>query len=541
MTQEVISQVIHVPFVVVGAGPVGLAVGNLLGQQGFKTLVIERNSTTVDHPRAIVLDDEGARTLQAIGAADDFLKHTIEGDGARYFGDDGECFGVVGAGPRNYGFAKRHFMYQPELERALVDNMGRFPTAKLRFSWSVVGINQDPSGVTVECATPDGPRTIRCDWLLACDGGRSSIRQWLGIDFVGSTYEQDWIVLDLKSDPDHVNYSRFYCSTSRPAVSVPAPRGGRRFEFMLQDGEVGADMLSDDSLARLLAPYRPFRAEDVIRRAIYTFHARIAARLRLGRVLLLGDAAHLTPPFAGQGMNAGLRDAHNVAWKLGLVANGVADAAILDSYDQERRDPAWAMIQLAVAMGQLVMPKGAEQAGLRAMLLKMLESFPGAQDYFLQMKFKPAPRYAGGLFVDLDSQPYEASLVGQMLPQPVVRLASGKTVRLDEVLGGGFALIAQDDAGAVVMAKLTHPLWQKLAPTLVRLTPEGASATDATGIKTAVAVDRFVRPIRTHRDQILLVRPDRYVAGAFDPAQEYEFAGKLEAILNNQACQRLSA
>jgi 3-(3-hydroxy-phenyl)propionate hydroxylase len=535
------TKVTHVPIVIVGAGPVGLAVGNLLGQQGLTTLVIERNAATVDHPRAIVLDDEGARTLQAFGAADDFLGHTIEGDGARYFDDDGKCFATVGAGAKPYGFAKRHFMYQPELERALVENMRRFPSAELRFGRTVTGIAQDPSGVTIECATADGPQTIRCDWLLACDGGRSSIRQWLGIDFVGSTYEQDWIVLDLDNDPDHANYSRFYCSTSRPAVSVPAPRGGRRFEFMLQDGETGADMLTDAALSKLLAPYRPFRPEDVIRRAIYTFHARIAARMRQGRVLLLGDAAHSTPPFAGQGMNAGLRDAHNVAWKIGLLAKGLADESILDSYDEERRDPAWAMIQLAVAMGQVIMPKGAEQVGLRAMLLKMLESFPGAQDYFLQMKFKPTPRYDGGLFVDLDCQPYEASLVGQMLPQPAVKLSSGKSFKLDDVLGGGFALIAQDDGGAAALANLTHPLWQQLAPSRVHLLPGETATAGAAGITTAVAADGFVRPIRTHRDQILLVRPDRYVAGAFAPAQEFAFAERFRQVLTNQARQRLSA
>ena len=535
------TKVTHVPIVIVGAGPVGLAVGNLLGQEGLKTLIVERNATTVDHPRAIVLDDEGARTLQAFGAAEDFLRHTIEGDGARYYDDEGKCFGTVGAGARLYGFAKRHFMYQPELERALVENMRRFPSAELRFGWAVTGIAQDPSGVTVECDTPDGPHTVRCDWLLACDGGRSSIRQWLGVDFVGSTYEQDWIVLDLKSDPDQVNYSRFFCSTARPAVSVPAPRGGRRFEFMLQDGETGADMLTDASLSKLLAPYREFRSEDVIRRAIYTFHARIASRMRLGRVLLLGDAAHSTPPFAGQGMNAGLRDAHNVAWKLGLLAKGLADDSILDSYDEERRAPAWAMIQLAVAMGQVVMPKGDEQVGLRAMLLKMLESFPGAQDYFLQMKFKPTPRYDSGIFVDLDRQLYEASLVGQMLPQPAVKLPSGVVAKLDDLLGSGFALIAQDEPGAAVLADLTHPLWRQLGPSRVHLMPGDIAAAGAAGIKTAVAADDFVRPIRTHRDQILLVRPDRYVAGAFDPAQEFAFAETFQQVLTSQARQRLSA
>ena len=532
------TEALHVPVVVVGAGPIGLAVANLLAQDGIEVVVVERNASTVDHPRAIVLDDEGARTLQAFGAADSFLRHTIEGDGARYFDDSGHCFGIVGAGPRTYGFAKRHFMYQPELEVALVDNLKRFPDAELRFGWNVTGLNQDGAGVTIACDTPEGNRTIRCDWLLACDGGRSPIRQWLGIDFVGSTYQQDWIVLDLKADPDHVNYSRFFCSTARPAVSVPAPRGGRRYEFMLLDGETGAEMLTDESIARLIAPYREFTKDDIIRRAIYTFHARIASRMRQGRVLLLGDAAHLTPPFAGQGMNAGLRDAHNVAWKLGLLVKGLADASVLDSYDEERRKPAWAMIQLAVAMGQVVMPKGADQIAMRGMLLKMLEAFPGAQDYFLQMRFKPAPRYDGGLFIDIDRQPYEASLVGQMLPQPLVKLASGRSVRFDEVLGSGFALIAQSESDASALAALTHPLWQQIKPALVHLGVEKAAAGPVVGV---TAADDYVRPLRTHRDQIILVRPDRYVAGAFFAADEYAFAERFRQLLQSRAAARMSA
>lgn len=533
------TKVLHVPIVVVGAGPVGLAVANLLGKAGIQTLVLERNATTVDHPRAIVLDDEGARTLQAFGA-EGFLANTIEGNGARYYDDNKECFGVVGAGPHTYGFAKRHFMYQPELERALVDNLKRFPTVDLRFNGNVASFRQDAGGVSIDCETPDGPLSVRCDWLLACDGGRSPVREALGVGFAGSTYAQDWIVLDLAEDEDLANHSRFYCSTVRPTVSVPAPRGGRRYEFMLQDGETSEEMLTNESLTRLLAPYRTFKPEQVLRRAVYRFHARIADRMRTGRVLLLGDAAHLTPPFAGQGMNAGLRDAHNIAWKLDLVLKGFADPAIMDSYDEERRDPAWSMIQLAVAMGQVVMPKGHDQLALRDMLLKMLEAFPGARDYFLQMKFKPKPRYDAGLFVDLDRQPYPASLVGEMIPQPAISCA-GRNGKLDDLLGPGFALLAQDDAGAATLSHLTHPLWRKLMPSLVHLTSGAIPPAQNPNVRAATATDEFVQPIRAHRDQIILIRPDRYVAGAFDPAHEAAFAESFERVLRGGEERRLSA
>jgi 3-(3-hydroxy-phenyl)propionate hydroxylase len=199
------------------------------------------------------------------------------------------------------------------------------------------------------------------------------------------------------------------------------------------------------------------------------------------------------------------------------------------------------MIQLAVAMGQLVMPKGAEQTALRGMLLKMLESFPGAQDYFLQMKFKPAPRYDGGLFVDIDRQPYEASLVGQMLPQPVVQLASGKAVRLDEVLGPGFALIAQSENEAATLLKLKHPIWHQLKPSLVYIGGEDRPAAPDASVTAITAMDGFIRPLRTHRDQIMLVRPDRYVAGAFFAADEYDFAERFRQVLQSRMAERMSA
>lgn len=531
-------QATHVPVIVIGAGPIGLTVANLLGHAGIRTLVLERNPATVAHPRAIVLDDEGARTLQAFGAAS-FVAQTIEGDGARYCDNKGHCFARVGAGPRSYGFAKRHFMHQHELEQFLLGHLARFPSVEVRFSETVRLVRADATSVALESVSPAGPSQLTCDWLLACDGARSPTREALGIAFTGSTYEQDWIVLDMARDKDATNFSKFYCSTERPSVSVPAPGGGRRYEFMVQPEDDSTTLLSDASLARLCAPFCEFLPEHVTRRAVYTFHARIASAFRKSRVLLLGDAAHVTPPFAGQGMNSGLRDAHNVAWKLALVLGGAADEQIMDSYDDERRAPAWAMIQLAVAMGQVVMPRGATEVTFRDMLLKALEPFPGVQDYFLQMRFKPRPRYDAGLFVDLSAQRYEASLVGEMLPQPEVVNAANTTQKLDDSLGSGFSLIAQNAEGAAALMAMAHPLWQRLKPTALHLCEH---ARDANGFVPSFTMsDPIGRPIKTHRDQIMLVRPDRYVAGAFLPSEQIAFAEKLAGLLDPFNRFRLSA
>ncbi|MCC6006563.1 MAG: FAD-dependent monooxygenase [Rhodobacteraceae bacterium] len=268
---------------------------------------------------------------------------------------------------------------------------------------------------------------------------------------------------------------------------------------MVLPGEEGAELLSDAGLARLLAPFRPFRPQEVLRRAVYTFHARIACEWRRERVFLMGDAAHLTPPFAGQGMNAGLRDAHNLAWKIALVEQGHAAPGILDTYAEERREPARAMIRLAVAMGRIVMPASPGEAAFRAALVAALEPFPGVRDWLVAMRFKPPPAYASGLFLDRDSQPFEASLVGRMAPQPDLEGPAG-TGPLDAALGPGFALVAQDGPG--------------------RRQSAGPGLADPS------------RPV-------FLLRPERYVAAAFDPGALEDGGARLAGLLGMAA--RLSA
>ncbi len=503
------------PVVIVGAGPTGLTTGLLLAEYGVRSIVIEQNSVPMDIPRAIVLDDEGARTIQCFGADKTYVTGTILGEGAKYFDESGVEFASAGAGPETYGFAKRHFINQPEMEAALHDRVAATPLCEVRFDSEVTAVIDGETEIVVEFTDKDGSaHRIQAQYVVAADGGRSPIRERLGIKMTGTTYAQDWIVIDTLNDPDGSPFAKFMCSIRRPHVSIPAPNGGRRYEFMLLSGETHEEVLQPEFVRALLAPYRDFDAKDIVRKTIYTFHARIADQFRAGRIFLAGDAAHLTPPFVGQGMNAGLRDASNLSWKLAAVVNGGASDASLDSYFDERRNPAWAMIQLAVVMGDIVMPLDPDQQAFRSKVLAMLAPFPGVQDYLLKMKFKPRPRCDQGLFLDLDDQPFEGSLVGEMISQPDVGHGA-ETVKLDCLLGNGFALVAQDQAGADALERLDMNTLGGLP--LGKVVLDNGVGVTTTGIPVASVQDERGKPLRTHRDQLLLIRPDRYCAAALSP------------------------
>jgi 3-(3-hydroxy-phenyl)propionate hydroxylase len=460
-------------------------------------LIVDKNPAPLNLPRAISIDDEGCRTIAACGLAEP-LRHILRpGTGSRYVDEAGRIVGEVGPGPVEYGWPRRNNFHQPELERVLRDGLARFDHVVLVDGAEMSGFVQDADGVT---AMVSG-KTVRASLMIAAEGARSQTRDALGIQMPGEAYPQDWIVMDLHRDDDQETVSKFFCDPARPWVSIPTTFGGRRYEFMLLPGETAEEMLKFEILQALLAPIRPLAAEDIMRAVVYRFEARIAERWGEGRVWLAGDAAHLTPPFAGQGMNSGIRDAHNLAWKAVLVAEG-ADPAILESYQAERLAPAKAMVQLAVAMGEVVMPVGQGKALFRDALMLGLERFPETRDFIIGMRFKPKPRYAQGLFFGMgapDEPP--ASLIGAMLPNP--KLADSW---LDDQLGPGFALIAQTAECRAWLESADLSEW----PVSIQAVflPDDAWTTDP----------ETYRPLRAHRDALMLVRPDKYVMAAFEPA-----------------------
>lgn len=523
----------------IGAGPTGLVMAALLGQAGVRTLLIERSPSTSTQPRAIVLDDEGARTLQAFGMADTVLSHCLPGTGAVYCAADGTAMATVGSGAEDFGFTKRNFIRQPHMERLLAESLAGFPSVDARFSTEASALRQTADAVHLTLTDHDGQRDVSARYVVACDGGRSDVRQALGISLDGSTFAEDWLVVDTEEDLDTGCHARFICDPARPTVIVPAPHGGRRYEFMLLPGEDRETMVQPETVIALLKPYRACTPAQINRATVYTFHARIADRWRDGRIFLAGDAAHLTPPFAGQGMNAGLRDASNLAWKLAGVVTETLSEAILDSYEQERRGPCWAMIALAMTIGDLVMPTQPDQIALRNGLLQLAERFPPAKQFLFEMRFKPRPKLDSGLFFPATDDDAPGALNGAMLPQPRVTTAGGASVRLDDLLGTGFALIAGDVVGEQALSTLDHPLWDQLSPTRLRLCwndapldPTSPRVNRARPENAAVA-----RPLRAHRDQILLVRPDRYVLGACNPQDLATFTASIAALLTPSKSQ----
>jgi 3-(3-hydroxy-phenyl)propionate hydroxylase len=509
---------------VVGAGPTGLTVGNILGMHDVRTLLVERNAATVSEPRAVSIDDESLRTMQYIDLAGEVCKSIIAGYGSHYFSSRRSCFAKVIPDVADYGYPRRSAFRQPVLERQLRAGLQRFSSVETRFSTKVAELCQNGQGVVGTLTTASGLSKVRARYVVAADGARSGIREALGIRMGGSTFDQQWLIVDLAGSTDRFRHTRVYCDPSRPALALPGPDGTRRYELMMLPGEKAEELVAEERVRELLSH---FSADDarlqIVRKVVYHFHARIADRWSGGLILLAGDAAHLSPPFAGQGMNSGIRDAHNLAWKLAWCVNGKLGSGVLDSYEAERKPHAAALIQMAVNMGRVMMPRSRLNALAVQTAFRVLGLYRPARDYMMQMKYKPQPHFERGLLVG------EAGLAlrGRMLPQPLVELRDGEKVMLDYVLGKGFAVVELDNGAC----PLTPPRSDRaLSPTLIRVIPRdhrfvGSDKNDENQVRDVTGA---LGAMFEHADiRGVVVRPDRYVAAAMARSSSAAEADRL--------------
>jgi 3-(3-hydroxy-phenyl)propionate hydroxylase len=471
---------------IVGYGPVGATLANLLGQSGISTLVLEREEAAYHLPRAVHFDDEVMRVFETIGLAGTIEPTVHISPGMRFVDAASRCLLEWPRPPERtpQGWHASYRFHQPDLETILREGLQRFSSVCVRTQIEALAVDEDAEGVTVRCEDLRSGvlQRARARYVVGCDGARSFIRRKIGETPDDMGFNERWLVVDVllnRPKPELGDYSIQYCNPARPATYVRGTGNRRRWEIALHDDEDNAEMVRPEKVWELLAPWVSPAEATLERAACYRFQSIVARPWRLGRLLLAGDAAHQTPPFLGQGMCAGIRDVANLAWKLERVLRGTDGEALLDSYETERAPHVRKYIALAVKLGGLINTKAMQAAlpnGFRLGDPATMES----------IKPELGPGLAAGW----------TGLPRQVVPQPP--LSDGR--RLDAHVGYAPALLLRND---------------------VALPPDEA----------ARLVQREVAVVRDRARELqdwladlgviaAAVRPDRYLLGAARDATE---------------------
>lgn len=473
-----------------GLGPAGLLLANLLGQQGVRVIAIDAEAEPYALPRAAVIDDEVLRILQDADLAGAALADAEPQDHISFVTAAGRTLKVMNTAHGNLGHPPLVSVNQPALEETLRLGIARHATVALRRPVRLETIDRRADHVTAWVRTPEGgPRTpITARWLVGCDGASSTVRQQLAIGFGGSTFAQRWIVVDALCDRPlaRVPGPHFVGDPARPTVCVPMSPGRHRWEWMLHPGEDPAPFLEPTRIRELVAPWLDGERIELERAVVYTFHARHADAWRRGRVVLAGDAAHVSPPFAGQGLSSGARDVANLAWKLPAVLAGAPDA-LMDTYETERRPHVAAMVNLAIRWGGIVQTTNPRTAAVRDGVLTL-----ATRSEWVTGQIKPLPAYARGAFARRPARAPWRRGVGSLFPQPRVVTPAGELL-LDDALGAGWTAITRSREAAGVLDRAG-----------VRPAILGRDLDDDDGDTIGAWLDR-------HRSDWVVLRPDRFV------------------------------
>ncbi|GAA5161319.1 bifunctional 3-(3-hydroxy-phenyl)propionate/3-hydroxycinnamic acid hydroxylase [Pseudonocardia eucalypti] len=501
---------------VIGYGPVGATAANLLGRLGVRVLVVERDADVYSRARAISTDEEVVRIWQRVGLADPLAADMIAEKPIDFVDAEGRTF--LSFTPKTFGngHPPQMFLYQPALERTLRAGVGRYPHVEVLLGHECTDLRQDADGVEL---TIGASRKVRADYVIAADGGSSPTRTRLGIGFAGRTYEERWVVIDTKVRREwpEVNRMRFHCDPARPAVDCPTPLGHHRWEFPVLPGDDEAALVTPDGVLGLLANQGigPSRV-DVLRAVIYRHHVRFADRWRLGRVFLAGDAAHVMPPWVGQGMASGVRDAENLCWKLAAALSGADVDGLLDSYETERMPHVRALTRAAVAVGRVITERRRVVTALRDPLLRGLCLVPGLGSFVREGRWFPVTRYRRGFLAEAPGLRGARRAVGRHIPQPWVLDSLGRRVRLDDALGNlAWAVLhTGTGVGTATGTGAGFEAWRSAGVRVHELRPAG----ETPGSGALVDVENvLVDWMRAHRAGALAVRPDGVVYGAAAP------------------------
>ncbi len=470
---------------ILGYGPVGATLANLLGAAGLDVLVIERDTEVFAQPRAIHFDGETMRVFETLGLRSAVEAISRPGMKGMHFMNAADEVLLVRAGTGldgPHGCANNHYFHQPHLESVLRAGLERYPNVRVLHGMEAIAIETSEIGATIDLqsAKDDETRRLNTQWLVGCDGARSITRRVIGTPVDDLGLHQPWLVFDviLERDPGLPDYTIQRCDPARPMTICCVTERRRRWEVMLMPGDDPRSIVRPENVWPLIERWVTPADAHLERSAVYTFHSVLAREWRSGPLLIAGDAAHQTPPFLGQGLCAGIRDAANLAWKLERVARGTAPATLLDTYASERKPHVQAFIDLAVQLGDIIQTTDVQQAAERD------RRFLAGDAKVFEF---PSPALGAGLHTGPSG--------GVLFPQP--RLADG--VRLDQRVGYGFAVIADPTFLADTPAPVVEN-WQR------RWADAGATWITDPG-------PAILQWLTEHDTRAAIIRPDRYVLG----------------------------
>lgn len=481
------------PVIIIGAGPTGMVAAALLAKYGVRTVLFEKEAEVVPIPRAVHLDEEVLRVFHLCALGEEVASEIRPIRGMQLVDKERRTlvsFAREGQGP--HGFARSNAFDQPELERAMRRALAKEPLVTLRTSTSVEAIEHLEGGrlrVTVQDRSSGALEEMETPAVLACDGARSRSRMFVGADLEDLGFDARWLVVDVRTDAPLGLYDGCLqvADPARPTTYFCTGAGRHRWEIMLAEGETPEEMTREDRVRDLLRPWLGGACDgaELRRRAVYTFHSLVARRWRRGGLFLLGDAAHQTPPFIGQGMGAGVRDAANLAWKLAAVLRGRANAELLDTYELERRPHVRSVIAQAVLLGRTMRTRLGGR--YRDAVLERVGSMRLLHDGMIRRAFPPLVK--GPMIC-----PPGSGTAGGHVPRAVVE-SQGRATNLDEVLGDDLALITlqKPPSGQMCTARV-----RRLAEA-----SEEAVVVDSNGTLAAWFAEL--------RAEVALVRPDRVV------------------------------
>jgi len=452
---------------VIGYGPTGATAANILGQLGVKVVVIERDPNVYNRARAISTDEEVMRIWQSVGLADQLQQDMLPDRPLTFVDRRGVPFIDLKVRPRGAGHPPQQFLYQPAVDGVLRDGVRRFAHVDVLLERECLRVHAGDDGVELMLADlrSDSVQRIRASYVIAADGGASPTRGQLGVGYTGRTYSERWVVIDTKVLKEWEGHDRlrFHCNPDRPTVDCPTPLGHHRWEYPARTAELEKELLRHEAIWKVLNDQGITEANvEILRAVIYSHHVRIADRWRVGRIFLAGDAAHAMPPWIGQGMSAGVRDAANLCWKLAAVLKGQAPESLLDSYQAERKPHLTEVTRRACRTGRIITERNRAVAVVRNHLLRTILRVPAVNTAVDKFAWIPAARYRRGF---LSTARHRA--LGWQIPQPWVTGADGARVRFDDLLGGRWAIVhvGERPSGADAWGVPTIPV---VEPSLVR-------------------------------------------------------------------------